>query len=139
MAGDAPWPNTLRSAHAMRMELMLREALGVRATAEPTVLYDAMIRACDRSISEDARARPYSVESLVVLAGLEPLAQIVVWAEDNEMYVMEGKDAGVTVWQHWAEHGGADVSILDINLRWIVHLDHGGWAAGCYLPRQLQQ
>jgi hypothetical protein len=136
MASDTRWPNTLRSAHAMQMQLALREALGVRATAEPTVLYHAMIRACDRSISEDARARPYSVESLVALAGLEPLEQVVVWTEDDAMYVMEGKDAGATVWQHWARRGGADVSILDINLRWMIHLDHGGWAAGCYLPRQ---
>lgn len=139
MRGEAPWPHTLRPAHATQMQLMLREALNVRATAEPIVLYNAMIKACDRSISEDARGRPYAVESLVALAGLEPLEQIVVWASDATIYVMEGKEAGATVWQYWAERGGADVSILDINLRWMIHLDHAGWAAGCYLPRQPQE
>ena len=87
MAGHPPWPDALRPEHVMQMQLALREALDVRALADPVVLYHAMIRACDRSISPDARGRPYSVEEMVTLAGLEPLQQIAVWTGADEMYV----------------------------------------------------
>ena len=139
MAGHPPWPDALRPEHVMQMQLALREALDVRALADPVVLYHAMIRACDRSISPDARGRPYSVEEMVTIAGLEPSQQIAVWTGADEMYVMCAAGAGATVWQFWAERGGADVSILDINLRWLIHLDHAGWAAGCFLPQASNQ